>query len=1036
MKVVYPIRSIPDPLDRRLRILAGSRGREYVHDATASMLAIASGLVQADAVSSSRVALRWQRLAGQGAMRGVVGLEARSRSKPQSKQRTNTSELMAELAGLKDVSSTFAHGADNGSDACPDSIPLSEHAAAVAIVRNARQFPLEHIVDSGQSALHWLSHPTVPIECAGIDSPWEEIDTVYLNTRDDSWIADIVVRPLPKDSQFVARYLAFPNRILHDIAATRQERSGHASEGHFPGASDDTLSDCRRAIEEFLESYHEEPQFEFAIRVAAEDERIAAAIGARLGFNMFGSGGFQIVRVPKRCLAAGWCDSMFNLVADAAVADSGQDEAWRRLIAASPNDVRPADVERDSDTLRWSRSLMLRTIGLEEVEKWFAIPVAQDRHLRAIPASTDPHVSETRSVIRARDLDRDKDVIIAPKTLTRHMFITGMTGSGKTKSLHNILATLWGDGKSDDRTPFLVIEPAKVEHRELRKVSEALKRDLVVLTPTRDHVWPFRINPLEPIDTPYGPDDQAQPARIHIEMLEAVIRAAVPMPNPLPFLIPSAIDSVYRRMGWRLTGKNRADHIRVPRFADLMEEIRTVIASTAYDSEVKGSIASVAESRFGYLNRGTVGQVLGMPYGIPSIQSLLNRPVVLELDGLNQDAANLVTLFLLRVIREVRRVEGTSEDGLLRHVVVLEEAHNLVEADASGGDEELSFDPRAEASKAIEQMLAEVRSLGQGFIVADQSPAAMPAGILRNTRTKLLHQVVDARDRLAMVETLGLSEEQAEDVTRLEQGEAMMVTDLYARPTRVKLELLKPIELEGEDNSVPTSDAVLASWYRSTNGDAATFFAASMNRLADVTVEHSNQLYDEYVTQLCRILRSCGFHRDMYTQSFASSNPNITHGVYECIDAILQRSEVQAELREFLHQKRPILVQEMVDRICDPFRFAIDSNSDNDNRCAELCERISKQWSAWFVACARFKTILEKVQGTVSADSGDGSTKGKHDGEATRPAVSAQGAAVSPPDTSRLESVTTPQPEATDTNDNSRPQQPKPSSAKKRQSKK
>ena len=56
----------------------------------------------------------------------------------------------------------------------------------------------------------------------------------------------------------------------------------------------------------------------------------------------------------------------------------------------------------------------------------------------------------------------DKIVELNNKSLNMHTFITGSTGSGKSNAVYQILMEL-----RQDRVPFLVIEPAKGEYKDV-----------------------------------------------------------------------------------------------------------------------------------------------------------------------------------------------------------------------------------------------------------------------------------------------------------------------------------------------------------------------------------------------------------------------------------------------------------------------------------------------------------------------------------------------------------------------------------------
>ncbi|MGW1710953.1 helicase HerA domain-containing protein [Streptomyces sp. NPDC002206] len=106
------------------------------------------------------------------------------------------------------------------------------------------------------------------------------------------------------------------------------------------------------------------------------------------------------------------------------------------------------------------------------------------------------------------------------KSLTRHVFIPGTTGSGKTNTIMGLLLEASAHG-----VPFLVIEPAKAEYRSLIS-HPVLGRDIQIFTAGKATVGPFVLNPFEvPASTTVSE---------HLDLLRAVFTASFGMWTPLP----------------------------------------------------------------------------------------------------------------------------------------------------------------------------------------------------------------------------------------------------------------------------------------------------------------------------------------------------------------------------------------------------------------------------------------------------------------------------------------------------------------------
>ena len=81
---------------------------------------------------------------------------------------------------------------------------------------------------------------------------------------------------------------------------------------------------------------------------------------------------------------------------------------------------------------------------------------------------------------RIRGLDYNIDL----DTLTRHVFITGITGSGKSNTCRRFIEEMLEQG-----TNFMVIEPAKDEYVQLAlgyNASGKFKQKIAVYMPGRD----------------------------------------------------------------------------------------------------------------------------------------------------------------------------------------------------------------------------------------------------------------------------------------------------------------------------------------------------------------------------------------------------------------------------------------------------------------------------------------------------------------------------------------------------------------------
>jgi hypothetical protein len=366
---------------------------------------------------------------------------------------------------------------------------------------------------------------------------------------------------------------------------------------------------------------------------------------------------------------------------------------------------------------------------------------------------------------------------VAPiQALTRHTLITGFTGSGKTNTVLYLLSQLWRDHK----IPFLVIEAAKKEYRALMQVSGF--DDLLIFTLGDENASPFRLNPFEIL-----PGCRVE---AHIGRLQSCFDAALPQFGVLPSLVAESLEEVYKDKNWKLTDIAPApdsispgDVRLFPTLRDLYHKIIQVTEQRGYAGETYHNIRAAAAGRIGSLLRGSRGRMFGCQRSLPA-EVIFNRPVVLELNDLNEDDKALTMMFLLAWLREYRELHVRRT---LQHLTVVEEAHNVVSNVQSVGNTEVAADTRAKAVASFSNMLSEVRSYGEGILISDQSPEKLAPDAMRNTNLQIAHQLRDRRDREAIARAMIMDEEQQEFLGKLRVGEAALFLTGIERATFITI---------------------------------------------------------------------------------------------------------------------------------------------------------------------------------------------------------------------------------------------------------
>jgi Predicted ATPase len=87
----------------------------------------------------------------------------------------------------------------------------------------------------------------------------------------------------------------------------------------------------------------------------------------------------------------------------------------------------------------------------------------------------------------------------------------------------------------------------------------------------------------------------------------------------------------------------------------------------------------------------------------------------------------------------------------------------------------------------LSNAIAEMRTYGEGFIIADQSPGLLDMSVIRNTNTKIIMRLPDYEDRVLVGRAASLNDEQIDELSRLEMGVASINQSTWVEPVLCKV---------------------------------------------------------------------------------------------------------------------------------------------------------------------------------------------------------------------------------------------------------
>lgn len=407
-------------------------------------------------------------------------------------------------------------------------------------------------------------------------------------------------------------------------------------------------------------------------------------------------------------------------------------------------------------------------ISAKEAGGIFRLPLGNGRISAGLPINDSESASKTYAdnLINAGDIEigilknSEKNTIgISLKDLAKHMLVVGTPGSGKTTFSVSLLDRLW----KEHNIPFLVIEPAKNEYRALIQSIPEIQ----IFTPGKNFISPFVFNPFVP------------PENVRLETYKSTLKtafaAAVSMTTPLDKIFEEAINNCYSDFRW-LDNYTTADKGQIFNITDFIKCFKNTFDEIGYTGDAKNI------GRAGVVRLKSLENLFDNYFSIP-IQDLLQKPTIIELAAIeNSDQkALIISLLLLSILAYVNA--NYVGDGELKNVILLEEAHVLLDASSNVGQGDAN--PSAIAQNLVKRMLAEIRSYGVGIIIADQSPRKVSTDVVALTDMKMVFRLVEATDKQIIADSMNMGDGQEQRLSRLKPGEAFLFFNKLDSPEEV-----------------------------------------------------------------------------------------------------------------------------------------------------------------------------------------------------------------------------------------------------------
>ena len=418
---------------------------------------------------------------------------------------------------------------------------------------------------------------------------------------------------------------------------------------------------------------------------------------------------------------------------------------------------------------------------LNELQPFCRLPVIYENE--EIQKAKETRIS-LESVDPGIDIGKDeygRNVRLPYSSLMKHVFIAGASGSGKTFALLEIISKIAEDRnrkrneEHKEGINFLIFEPAKKEYRALLNTKQG--EDVILLSPHLHSMFPIQINPFE---FPKG-----IVLSQHIGVLMKVFESSFELPKSAYEVLDSAIENAYVEKGWEIDESNLGEKV-YPTLSDVYEQIEHEVDKYEYSEESKGQIKGFTHLRLGGLMKRDAGEIFNVVRSTWTPEEWLEASVIIELEALAEQDRNFFVLLVCALIHETLLATVTEEKDVeerkLKHVIIIDEAHNIIAPESYQSTANDAPDPKISASAFIAKMLAEVRALGEGIIIADQLPSSMAPEVVKNTVSKFALKLVAQEDRAIMGDAMMASGQQVENLLSFEVGKALYYGSNMKKP--------------------------------------------------------------------------------------------------------------------------------------------------------------------------------------------------------------------------------------------------------------
>jgi len=198
------------------------------------------------------------------------------------------------------------------------------------------------------------------------------------------------------------------------------------------------------------------------------------------------------------------------------------------------------------------------------------------------------------------------------------------------------------------------------------------------------------------------------------------------------------LKNVYEKIIYRTGMGLKALNGNLPEFfISLLKSVEKYMENNPYGSEAQANLIQALRNRINVFNDEKVQNVLKLTESLPKwvLEWINGNKIFLDLSMCNKYTKMFIVNAIFQLIRTITK---DSEYEELKYLIVIDEAHAILEKPITRNSDDADFIMKEQMAKIFSELLKEYRSRGVGFIIVDQSPSRLFDDVASQPSIKIL----------------------------------------------------------------------------------------------------------------------------------------------------------------------------------------------------------------------------------------------------------------------------------------------------------